>query len=75
MLIDALTRFSLKALIITTWFEFFTINTKLPEMAISASKGLAAAAARILPPVGFDLIITGSRDYHWSKSLLLNQLS
>ena len=53
--------------------EFFTVNTKLPEMAILASEDFIAV--KKLPPVGLDLMITGSRDYHWIKSLMLNQLS
>ena len=53
-------------------FEFFTVITKLPEMAILASKGFTA---KKLPPVGLDLMITESRNCHWFKSLNLNQLS
>ena len=55
----------------TTTIEFFVINTKLPEMAILASKDFTAA--KMLPPVGLDLVITGSGDYHWFKSPVLNQ--
>ena len=40
--------------------EFFAFNTKLPEMATPASKDLTAAKKKS-PPVGLDLIITGSR--------------
>ena len=47
-------------------FEFFTVNTKLSDMAILASKDLTAA--KKLSPVGLDLMITGSRDYYWFKS-------
>ena len=43
-------------------FEFFAFNTKLPEMVILASKDFTAA--KKLPPVGLDVMITGSRDYH-----------
>ena len=48
----------------TTTIEFFVINTKLPEMAILASKDFTAA--KMLPPVRLDLMITGSTDYHGS---------
>ena len=37
----------------------FAFNTKLPEMAMLALKDFTVA--KKLPPVGFDLIITGSR--------------
>ena len=40
-------------------------------MAILASKDFTAA--KMLPPVGLDLVITGSGDYHWFKSPVLNQ--
>ena len=46
--------------------EFFTVNTKLAEMAILSSKGLTAAKE-----------VTSSRaraDYHWFKSLMLTLL-
>ena len=55
--------------------EFFTVNTKLPEMAILENPSEDFIAVKKLPPVGLDLMITGSRDYHWFKSLMLNQLS
>ena len=42
-----------------TTFEFFTSNTRLPEMAILVSKDLAAA--KKLYPVELDLMINGSK--------------
>ena len=39
--------------------EFFAFNTKLPEMAILSSNNVTAA--KKLPPVGLDLIITRLR--------------
>ena len=42
-------------------------------MTIFASKDITAV--KKLPPVGLDLMITGSRDYDWLKSLMLTQLS
>ena len=36
---------------------------------------LASQQQKNLPPVGLDLMITGSRDYCWFKSPMLNQLS
>ena len=53
--------------------EFFTVNTKLPEMAVLASQDLATV--KKLPPVGLDLTVTGSKEYYWFKSPMLNQLS
>ena len=40
-------------------FEFFTVNTKLPEMVMLASKDFTAAK-KVTPP-GFNLMITGSK--------------
>ena len=71
-------------------FEFFAVYTKLLEMAIFASKDFTVArngnngikgfystvsSKKKLPPVGLNLIITGSTDYHCFNSLLLNQLN
>ena len=42
-------------------FEFFAVNTKLPEMVILVSKNFTIA--KKLPSVGLDLMITGSRDF------------
>ena len=42
-------------------------------MAILASKDFTAA--KMLPPVRLNLMITGSRDFNRFKSLMLNQLS
>ena len=42
--------------------EFFTVNTKLPVMAVLASQDLATA--KKLPPVGLDLTVTGSKEYY-----------
>ena len=53
--------------------EFFAFNTKLPEMTILASKDFTAA--KKMPPVGLDLMITRLRDYHWFKSIMANQVS
>ena len=51
--------------------EFFTVNTKLPGMAIFASKDITA-----VKKVGLYLMITeSSRDYEWLTSLMLTQLS
>ena len=47
---------------LTCTFEFFTVCTKLAEMAILYSKDLTTAKKKKLPPVGLDLvqeIITG----------------
>ena len=41
--------------------EFFTVDTKLTEMILLTSKD--TTAAKQLPTVGLDLMITGSRDY------------
>ena len=47
------------ALMVGSWiidsFEFFTVNTKLAEMAVLASKNLTTANKK-LPPVGLDLM-------------------
>ena len=40
-------------------FEFFALNTKLPIMAMFVSKNFTAA--KKLPQVGLDLMITESR--------------
>ena len=49
------------------------VNNKLEEMAKLVSKDFTAV--KLLPLMGLNLVITGSRDYHWFKSLMLNQLS
>ena len=46
-------------------FEFFTVYIKLPEMELLASKDFTPS--KKLPPVGLDMMITGSRDYCWFK--------
>ena len=47
--------------------EFFAFNTKLPEIAMLVSKDFTAA--KKLPPVGLNLMITGSRDYAYPTEL------
>ena len=49
------------------------VNNKLEEMAKLVSKDFTAV--KLLPLMGLNLVITGSIDYHWFKSLMLNQLS
>ena len=51
----------------------FTVNTKFSEIVIFAWKDFTAA--KMLPPVGLKMLITGSRHYCWLKSLTFNQLS
>ena len=54
-------------------FEFFTVNTKVPEVAILASK--EQKSKKTLSPVENKLMITASRNYYRFKSLMLNPLS
>ena len=61
------------SLIWTPHSSFFAVNTKLPGMAILASKDFTAATK--IPSVGLNLMITGARDYYWFKSLMHNQLN
>ena len=48
--------------------EFFALNTELQKIGILASEDFTAAQKTQLPPVGLDLMITGSRvmlAWHW----------
>ena len=51
-------------------FEFFTVNTTLPEVAILVSK--EQKSKKTLPTVEYKLMITASRNYYRFKSLMLN---
>ena len=53
--------------------EFFAVNTKLPINSNIGIKGFYRSKKK-LSPVGFDLMITGSRDYYWFDCLMFNQL-
>ena len=51
----------------------FRSKYKVTRNAISAIKDFTGA--KKLPPVGLELMITGSRDYQWFMNPVLNQLS
>ena len=59
-----------KTTTISETIEFFTVNTKLSEMAVLASKNLTTAKK-----VTTIEALPDARNYYWFKSSMLNQLS
>ena len=60
-----------KSLIVTVQIEFFTVCTKLAEMAILYSKDLKTAKKRVTS----SQTRPGARDYYWFRSPMHNHMS